>query len=72
MFIDKFKIVSAARKYKANWTDSTTAIIRVTLRKTNETIEISDYGGQGPVELWALFNAMDAVSNRVEWTPDAK
>lgn len=72
MFIDKFKIFSAARKYKANWTDSTTAIVRATLRKTNETIEISDYRSQGPVELWALFNAMDAAFNRVEWTPDPK
>lgn len=70
--IDKFKILDGNREYTANWTDSATTIIRVTLRGTNETIEISDYGGQGPVELWALFNAMDAVSNRVEWTRNSK
>ena len=70
--IDKFKILDSNREYRSNWTDSATTIIRATLRETNETIEISDYGGQGPVELWALFNAMDAVSNRVEWMPTLK
>ena len=70
--IDKFKILGGHHEYAANWTDSATAIIRVTLRETNETIEISDYGGQGPVELWSLFNAIDAVSNLIEWKATSK
>lgn len=70
--IEKFKILGGHREYAANWTDSATAIIRVTLRETNETIEISDYGGQGPVELWSLFNAIDAVSNLIEWKATSK
>ncbi|MEO9934443.1 DUF6438 domain-containing protein [Rhodopirellula bahusiensis] len=67
--IDKFKILNGHHDYSANWTDSATAIVRVTLRESNETIEISDYGGQGPIELWSLFNAIDAVSSRIEWNP---
>ena len=70
--IDRFKILDGPRDYSANWTDSATDIIRITIRETNETIEISDYGGQGPVELWSLLNVMDAVSNRVEWAPGAE
>ncbi|TWT64925.1 DUF6438 domain-containing protein [Crateriforma conspicua] len=67
--IDRFKVLDGPRDYSANWTDSATAIVRITIRETNDTIEISDYGGQGPVELWAVLNAMDAVSSRVEWAP---
>lgn len=70
--IDKFKILDGRRDYSAKWTDSSTTIVRVTLRESNETIEVSDYGGQGPIELWSLFNAIDAVSSRVEWKPESK
>ncbi len=67
--IDKFKILDGPRDYSANWSDSATTIIRVTLRESGDLIEISDYGGQGPIELWSLFNAVDAVSSRIEWKP---
>jgi hypothetical protein len=70
--LDKFKILEGPPHYHANWTDAPTTIIRVTYRETNETIEISDYGSQGPIELWALFNAIDAVADRIEWKPKEK
>lgn len=70
--IERFKLLDQPRKYHANWTDSPTAIIRITLRDSNDTIEISDYGGQGPIELWSLFNAADSVANRIEWKATAE
>lgn len=70
--IDRFKLLDGPREYSANWTDSATAIIRITMRDSNDTIEISDYGGQGPIELWSLFNAADAAANRIEWKPSAE
>lgn len=66
--IDRFKILAGPREYRANWTDAPTTIVRITQRDTGETITISDYGAQGPVELLALFNSLDAVSNRIQWS----
>ncbi len=65
--IEKFKILNGHHIYSANWSDSPTTSIRVTLRESGDTIVISDYGGQGPIELWSLFNAVDAVSSRIQW-----
>jgi hypothetical protein len=66
--IERFDLLAGPQRYSANWTDAPTTLIRIQLRETGETIHISDYGDQGPVELWALFNAVDAVSGRIQWT----
>jgi hypothetical protein len=70
--IDKFQILDGPHQYSAGWTDDTKTILRVRLCESGDTIEISDYGGQGPVELWALFNVVDAVSSRVKWESESK
>ena len=66
--IDRFKIVNGPREYIANWSDDASTIIRVKNRSDNKVIEILDYGGQGPIELWCVSSSIDAVADRVKWT----
>jgi len=65
--IDRFKLLEGPLEYSANWTDSSTTLIRVKRRDTGKTVEISDYGAQGPIELWCLFEAIDAASDQIKW-----
>jgi len=54
-------------RYTAGWTDSPTFIVTAT--SGNTTKVVSDYAGVGPVELWAVQQAVDAVAHRVRWIP---
>jgi hypothetical protein len=54
-------------RYAAGWTDSPTFIVTATAGKTRKVV--SDYAGVGPIELWAVQQAVDAVAQRVRWTP---
>ena len=53
-------------RYTAGWTDAPTFI--VTAVPGNTTRIVSDYSGIGPIELWAVQQAIDAVAQRVRWT----
>jgi hypothetical protein len=65
--IEKFGILSGPQSYRASWTDDATVYVNVTLRETGETIQISDYGHQGPIELWAVFQSIDGVAHHITW-----
>jgi len=53
-------------RFTADWTDSPTYI--VTAVAGDSTKAVSDYSGVGPIELWAVQEAIDAVRQRIEWT----
>ncbi len=65
LLIDRFRLGDMDPEYAANWTCDTTAIIRV--HDADRVIAVSDYGRVGPIELWAIQMAIDAVVDRIEW-----
>ena len=54
-----------AQYYSANWTDANGTRIAVTSRARQ--FVVSEYSGIGPIELWAIENAIEAVKKRIEW-----
>lgn len=43
--------------------------VELTLVKPDESrVRVSDYGESGPIELWALQQAIEAVADRIHWT----
>ena len=63
---------SAARQteYSGEWTDDSTAIIRV--RSNDQTWQVSDYGRVAPVEVWALELLLHDFREQIEWVPAGK
>jgi len=55
-----------APRYTASWTDAPTFV--VTAVSGDTTKRVSDYSGVGPIELWAVQQAIDAVAQRIRWT----
>ena len=53
--------------YRGLWTDASTCIVTVTSGATTKSV--SDYGGVGPIELWAIQELLDATKNEIEWKP---
>jgi len=51
--------------YRARVTCQTSAILRV--RRGGRLVQVEDYGRAGPVSLWGLQQAVDAVADRLEW-----
>jgi hypothetical protein len=58
--------------YSAPWTDDSTCYLRVWRDLAEKPITVRDYGDYGPIELWGLQEAVDAVGVRIEWKPDPK
>jgi hypothetical protein len=54
-------------EYTAPWTCSPTVYLRVWQAGEEQPIVVKDYGEYGPIELWALQQAVDAVAGRIEW-----
>jgi hypothetical protein len=54
-----------AQHYSANWTDA--GGIQITIKSRGRVASVFEYSGIGPVELWAIQNAIEAVRKRVEW-----
>ncbi len=52
--------------FRAGWTCDAECIITLEL-KDGKTLEIYDYGSQGPIELWALQNSIDGLSEKIDW-----
>lgn len=50
------------------WTDDSTCIVTA---KTGGGVvkKVSDYGGVGPIELWAIQQLMDGFRERIAWKP---
>ena len=55
--------------YSSNWTDLPTAFVRVWREPGDEPITVRDYGVAGPVALWGIERDIDAVCDRIAWTP---
>ena len=54
-------------RYEAPWTDAPTSI--VTAVRKSGVKRVADYGSVGPIELWAIQEALDSVRTRIKWRP---
>jgi hypothetical protein len=66
-FIERIHFSEMDSRYEANWTDAPTCIVTVIGQSMRK--EVSDYGGVGPIDLWALQELLDAAKNEIEWKP---
>lgn len=57
-------------KYAVNWTDMATVKTSVVMNGKRKTI--SNYGDAGPVELWGIEMAIDAVADQIKWEKDMR
>ena len=58
---------SLSPKYTAPSTCRPTTYLRVWRDAESAPITVEDYGGYGPIGLWGMQAAVDAVSNRIDW-----
>lgn len=63
--VDHLKLTKSA-SYSVDTVDLSGFSLRFT-KRTGQVIEISDYGGQGPIELWALQQSIDNVTSNITW-----
>ena len=64
-FIEKINFSGLQPEYLAGWTDDTACIVTVTSANGKKTV--MDYGRQGPIELWALQETIDALRYELKW-----
>ena len=69
-FFDQQRIDTLAGNYEAAWTDAPTATVIFT-RADGSTITVEDYGEVGPISVWGLREAIDAVTQRIVWSADS-
>jgi hypothetical protein len=55
------------RDYSAPWTDDYAIILRAWRGSTDEPVVVRDYGRYGSIGLWAIQQAIENVSARIEW-----
>jgi hypothetical protein len=65
--IESLGFAGFAERYSAPWTDSATATLIVTGNDGRKRA-VSDYGGVGPIRLWALMEVVDSLRARTAWT----
>jgi hypothetical protein len=64
--LEQLRFAELEPRYETGWTHMRTYVLRV--RKADATVrEVSDYGEAGPIELWAMRAAIEAVASRIEW-----
>jgi hypothetical protein len=68
--LERLNFAEFEPEYSAPWTCSPTVYLRVWRAGEAEPIVVKDYGSYGPIELWALEQAVDAVASRIEWKAD--
>jgi hypothetical protein len=56
-----------APQYEIPWTDMTTTT--VTVSAPGRSMSVADYGGAGPVEVWAVERAIDSIAQGIVWKP---
>jgi hypothetical protein len=54
-----------AQHYSANWTDASGVTIDVVYGGRN--VGVSEYSGIGPIELWAVEKAIEAIKGGIKW-----
>jgi len=67
LLIDQFGLERMKPRYSAGWIDDATTVLRVTPSRSSSAISVSDYGAQGPVELWVLQEIVDGITAKIEW-----
>ena len=66
-FIESSGFSEMDRSYTRNATDMATCV--VSTRNGAKLKEVSDYGGVGPIQLWAIQELLDNVKDEIKWTP---
>jgi hypothetical protein len=64
--LDQLGFRSMNEDYAAQWTDDATTLLRAD--HVSGSVQVRDYGQQGPAELFALQLAVDATVELIEWT----
>jgi hypothetical protein len=54
-----------AQHYSANWTDA--GGMAVAVKSRDRELTVHEVAGIGPIELWAIENAVEAIRSRVKW-----
>jgi hypothetical protein len=54
-------------RYAVNWSDMQEVTVTVSTR--NRTFAVADYGGAGPVRVWAVQRAIEATGLNINWKP---
>ena len=65
--IDEYFKKYSELNYIASWTDDEACNITL-LTKDDKTIQITDYGRQGPIELWAIQKTIDGMLIDIDFT----
>ncbi len=65
--MERLNFIGMDDKYYASWTDDLSTILTLIGDGTNLVKRVDEYGGFGPIELWTLQQAVDAVGSRIEW-----
>lgn len=56
-----------APRYAVRWSDMTEDTVTVATR--DRTMSVADYGGAGPVQLWAIQRTIEAIGLGIRWNP---
>jgi len=54
-----------AQRYAANWTDA--GDMTISVESEGRTVDVYEYSGMGPIELWAVEKAIEAIKTDIEW-----
>jgi hypothetical protein len=54
-----------AQRYAVPWTDMQTMTVSVSTPRG--VVTVADYGGSGPVELWSVQQAVEAIGHKIAW-----
>jgi len=65
--IQKTGVARLPNRYESGWSDERT--VTVTVTTGDQTTSVADEGGVGPIELWAVREAIDSVAKSIAWTP---
>ena len=66
--IERLDVMAMDSSYALPVTDMPTATLRIWPRGGARRKVISDYGGAGPPELWAVIKTIDAIVADMQWT----
>lgn len=65
--LDQLHFMSLDPAYEADWTDDATYTITTTGKDRKKVVK--EYGSVGPIELWAMQQAIDSIRQKLEWKP---
>lgn len=68
-FIQEIDFREFKDEYTVNVTDLPGVRITVTYQNGQQK-EVYSYGGEAPIEFWALTQTIDAIKNKIDWDPD--